>query len=254
MCSILKSKTLIALSLAIALSSTAQAQETSPVSWDGLYAGAAVGVSFSKTSPNTSATGTGYFTGNDISLINPRASENIEALDLNGNVFAGINKSTGNMVYGMKFDLSFMNYNSSSASSRFYDTAPAFTFAVSTKVKSNWAVSLQPQLGYAQGDTLYFASAGPSLSQFEYKFTFTDDFAPQNATVSKSVIKLGFTAGFGLQKKLNNDLSLRVGYSFTRYTDVINATSALRTVPGQGFSHNFKHELHNATVGLVKHF
>jgi len=235
--------------------SPAYAAGASSPAWGGYYAGFTAGASHGTASPTVGTRNTGYFITTDPLQINPQASTGLSKTNLSGNLFYGFNRQTGNTVYGLEADISLDNFNEQYSSGNItYLTAPPSTFSVTTKVKSDWSISLRPRIGYASENSLLYVSAGPSIRRFKYDFLFTDSFTPEYVHVNQSKWTLGWIAGLGYDYKMPNDWSLRTEYLYSSCRNIVNTQSNLRATPTDGFTHNLNFQAYSLRVGLVKMF
>ncbi|MCG8511605.1 MAG: outer membrane beta-barrel protein [Rhodospirillales bacterium] len=236
-------------------SSNANDEKGSSPKWNGQYVGLAVGFSHGKTDPNSDVKQEGYFVTTDPDQVDPQASRNILENNLNGSLLWGMNRQTGNAMYGVEADLLLTNYNKTLRSGDInYLTVPAQTFSVTTKVKSNWQVSVRPRIGYARKTSLFYVSGGPAVTQFKYDFTFTDTNGPEFSNISSSNVKLGWTAGMGYEHKLKDDWSLKAEYLYSYFGNIVKESSNLQTVPADGFDNEVYYSTYNFRIALIKHF
>lgn len=236
-------------------SANAEGEEISRSTWGGQYIGFAVGVAHGKADPTVRAKANGYFITTDPGQVDPQGSRNIDETNLVGSLLWGLNRQTGLTVYGVEADVSLTNFDAQYSSGNIaYISLPTSTFSITTKVRSNWMASIRPRLGYAREDALMYVTAGPSLARFKYDFSFTDTNIPESASVHSSKVKLGWTAGLGYERKLQGDWSWKAEYLYSRFDNIIDESSALRTVPADGFTHKLDHEIHSLRIGLTKKF
>lgn len=233
----------------------AENESTSSSTWDGLYMGITVGASKGKANPTVHAKETTYFTLTDDDQIDPEASHNMDATNVAGSLFFGLNHQINNIVIGLEADVSLTDYNEKYSSGDItYITAPADTFSLSTKVKSNWAFSLRPRLGYAFKKSLLYISGGASMRKFEYDFTFSDTFLlGEYVHMNKNKWKIGWIAGVGYEYKIYDNWSLRAEYFYSSYEDIIDTESDLRNY-SDGFTHKLDFTEHNFRIGLSIQF
>ena len=234
----------------------AESEDTSFSSWGGQYIGFAIGASKGKAEPTTQVKNTTYFTSApDPGQLNPIASTDIDATDVNGNLFWGVNGQTDNLVYGVELNLMLNNYDEQQNSGNIaYLSQPTGTFSMSTRVESNWAVSIRPRLGYAFQKSLIYLTAGPAMRQFNYDFTFSDTHTHTSTAVSENEWELGLIVGFGYEFKIQDAWSLRTEYLYSIYRDVIDTQSILSSQPADGFTHKLDFTEHSLSIGLSRKF
>ena len=243
--------------LALSFINQAIAEDASASSlWQGQYFGVTGGFSTGTADPTVNVKEAGYFTVSlDAAQVDPEASRDMESTDLSTSLFWGLNRHSGNLLYGVEADLSFTDYNKNYESRDIvYDSAPTTTFSVMTNVKSNLAVSLRPRLGYTLNKSLFYASYGPVYRKFDYNFRFTDTFQPQEINVNESEWKLGWAFTLGYEYKMFDTWSLKTEYFSASYEDVVDTQSTTLDFPDDGFTHKMDFEEQGIRVGLYKRF
>lgn len=236
----------------------AENNQISSSAWEGQYIGFTVGPAKGKADPTVHAKVNGYFDTTDPDQTDPEASQNIEATNLSASLFWGINRRTGNILYGLEADVSLTDYNEKYKSGDiYYLTAPGSSFNVVTNIESSWAVSLRARLGYIHEKSLFYISAGPSIKRFKYDFTFTDTIpaAPQLINVNDSKWELGWTAGLGYEFKMQRIWFLKVEYLYSSYKDTINTQSTtIGGFPKDGFTHKLDFTESIFRIGVYRKF
>ncbi len=251
--------TVIAISFAVlCVANPAYAgSNTAPsVEWEGQYAGLTAGFSYGKFDPTVKTQGTGkYFINEDHAQVGSEGSHDLKDTDARGSLFWGFNRQAGRIVYGLEADLSLTYYNEQYDSpSIAYITQPAQSFSLSINIKSDWAFSLRPRVGYVLGKSFFYISAGPEVRRFKYDFSFSDK--PVNneySHISEDKWGLGWTAGLGYEHKMQHDWSFRAEYFYSQYTNIIDTKSGLRNF-ADGFTHELDFEAYIFRIGLSKAF
>lgn len=223
-----------------------------------MYIGITAGASRGKADPTVNAKETGYFLMTDPIQTDPVASHDMDATNLTGRLFLGLNRQIDNMVYGLEADVSLADYNEKYSSGNItYLTLPTNSFSVTTKVKSNGAFSIRPRFGYVFEKSLCYISAGLAIRKFEYDFTFSDSPTWNEYTnVSESKWKIGWTAGLGYERKIRDNWSLRAEYFYSSYENIIDTQSTLRGdfPTTDGFTHKLDFTEHSFRIGLSMQF
>lgn len=235
---------------------SAENKTTSQLKWDGQYLGFSVGASKGKADPTVNVKKTTFFTTTDPEQVDPQASHDMDATNFSGNLFWGLNRQTDNIVYGFEVDVSLASYDEEYNSGRItFLSLTSDSFTLKTRVRSDWALSIRPRLGYAIKNSLFYVSAGPAMRQFKYDFTYSD--SPtynQSANVSESKWKLGLVAGFGYELKMQGAWSFRAEYLYSSYKNIINTQSSLPDYPADGFNHKLDFMDQSLRLGLIKKF
>lgn len=248
--------TIIGLLFIFLTAGQAAAQPGATSSWEGQYLGLGLGGAWGEADPSVHAKKTTYFSGNDPALLNPQGSYDMDLTDLTGNLFWGLNGQKDKLVYGVEINLSLTDYNETHHSGNIaYQTLPTDTFSMTTHVKSDWAVSIRPRVGYALEKSLVYVTAGPALRQFEYDFSFAD--RPtwnQSLHISDTKWRLGLTGGFGYEYQIRDTWSVRTEYLFSIYRNAIDTQSQFASQPADGFTHDLDFMEHSLSIGLSKRF
>ena len=225
--------------------------------WSGQYVGLALGVAHERSIAHVGPQTTTYFSNVDKNQLKPLASKDLDKILLNGSLMWGINRQSGNIVYGLEADISKSDFDEQhSYKNVTFKSAPGQNFNMTTTVSSDWAASLRPRLGYAHDETLYFVSAGPTMTKFNYDFTYSDrPVNNQSASLSSSKIAFGAMAGMGAEHKFLDGWSVRAEYLYSYYANIIDEKSSLTgTYSTDGFDHEIDHETHNLRIGLIRRF
>ncbi|MBL4615647.1 MAG: porin family protein [Magnetovibrio sp.] len=233
----------------------AQSTLTPSVDWSGHYIGLALGVTKAVADPTSRVKSNGYFVTTDPGQVDPQGSQNLKATIFNASLIGGLNRQFGNTVFGLETDIMLANFDEQYSSGNItYITVPGSTFSATTKVESKWIVSLRPRVGYARNSSLFYVSAGPALTRFKYDFTFTDTNGPESSNIRSHKTKLGWAASMGFEHKLQKGWALKAEYLFTNFSNIVKKSSALVTVPADGFNNKVDYRTNNIRLGLVKSF
>lgn len=233
----------------------ASESEKTEFKWDGQYIGAMLGASYGHAQPSSSLRRDTYFLAADKTQLDPLLDESFGGADVTGSLIWGYNKQKSRWIFGVEGDLSLSDYNETHETGNIaYVTQPGSTFQFSTTIKSHATASLRPRVGYIHNDSLFFASAGPALSVFEFDFDFTETFQSRAARSSETAIKLGAALNIGLEHRFRDDWSLRAGYLFTYFPNAVDTTTELSGAEADQFKHEIDYQSHTLRIGLVKRF
>lgn len=247
------------------LATTATAQENSaPADWGGFYAGLAVGGTNGKADPNLSTIqepGT-YFTGTDYLQLDPEGSTDLDTLAPSLSLFGGYSIQNGPWVYGLEAEATLSRFDQEHETpSTVYITNPAISFTMSTRVRTDWMASLRPRLGYAFGDSLISISAGPALSQINYRFQYANNASGgipgQSINDSEDVFALGWAAGLAFEHVLpfEGDWRVKLEYLHYEFPDVIhNKSYDVNYIRTEGFENDLDFRADSIRLGLTKRF
>lgn len=224
------------------------------VNWNGEYVGLSIGATKALADPTAGNVGSSYFITSDPAQVDPEISQDLEATLFNGSLSAGMNRQYGNTVFGLEGDIMMNDFDEQYTSGNItYDTNGT-QFFITTKVNSKWIASLRPRVGYTQDSSLFFVSAGPALTKFEYDFQFSDNNGPESISMKSNKIKLGWAASLGIEHKIQETWALKAEYLFTNFTNVAKTSSRLVTDNTDGFDNKVSYITNNIRIGLVKSF
>jgi outer membrane immunogenic protein len=242
-----------------AAQSDSDSDRNSGAIWNGPYAGLALGVSRGQADVSGQALINGYFVAGDPEQLDPILSRDIDETSINGSLLAGLNHQFDNLVLGVEADLSLNSFDEGYSLTEIpYQTVPTDNFSTSTRIKSDWAGSLRARLGYARDSTLLYISGGPALARFDVDFSYSDRAfgGPKFLRAREKAVKLGWTAGLGLEQRIDGDWSLKGEYLYSNFNNIFKETSTLTSLSnGNGdFSHDIDFETHNFRIAIVRHF
>ena len=147
--------------------------------------------------------------GNAVVHNNATGLDQAPRFDLSGGligVTSGFNVQNGNVVVGYEGDTSASNKKGSA-----FEFPPNGAFG--NQVKENWLSTFRGRVGYAQGNWLIYATAGGALANVE------NSIVGPPGTVSEKHAHWGWTAGGGVEVKLNPDWSANVEYLYVGLQD-----------------------------------
>ena len=165
-------------------------------------------------------------------------------------LFAGYNKVLeNNLLLGLEGDYENRNADDKTSQKQNGVTDPASL----TKTTLRNAASIRGKLGYIFNDnrTLAYVTGGYAVAEIKRKFSNTDTITYPVGSESHTKWQDGWTAGFGLEHLLGNNLSARAEY---RYADYGKETvSVARLYNGNKERQKYDEE-HSIQVGLIYHF
>lgn len=174
-------------------------------SWSGCYIGLQGGYGWS----DVSGVGSEY----DGSL---SGSYSIEMYDFIGGVYAGCNRQSGRMVFGLEADI---EHSSAKGSSVFYDPT---SVAYDETAEFDWLGSVRGRMGVVAKDTLFYLTAG-----WAYGKTTQSVSQPNTSFYDEhSEKRNGWTLGLGVEKFLTNRFIARLEYRFSRLDGYTNLNLA----------------------------
>jgi outer membrane immunogenic protein len=161
--------------------------------WAGSYVGIAGGGVWGGAALRNNATG----------------ADQTPRFDLGGGIIgitAGFNVQGGNTVLGLEGDISAANKKGSAI-----EFPPNAAF--SNEVSERWLSTFRGRVGYARDNWLLYATAGGALANV------TSSIVAPVGTISDQQWHWGWTAGGGVEFKLNQDWSAKVEYLYVGLQD-----------------------------------
>lgn len=170
--------------------------------WSGPYVGVQIGGVSSKTDV-------------DIAVYNYKG--NYKLSGFSGGVFAGYNiLSTNDILFGVEADI---NYISADKSKTVYRGNTNFSFlsvnsTVNYKLRQYWDASLRARIGKViDNKYLPYITAGAAWTKVGASYPGTTVGSVKKKTLS------GWTAGAGIEVKINKNLNARIQYRYSDYGD-----------------------------------
>ncbi len=187
--------------LTIALIAGVSAQSND---WKGFYIGGnAGGVKGSSDSHTfTVFSPTGYFAMSSIPAIAAAGRQKLSPRGFTGGGQLGYNFQHGHWLFGVEADFGVMHVSDNLFVTAPYPCCAPTQFTVSQKLSTDWLFTARPRLGFGNNHVMVYGTGGLAMTNFNYTALFTDNFATahENATISE--MKLGWTAGGGVEFKV----------------------------------------------------
>ena len=190
--------------------------------WAGSYVGIAGGGAWGGASLRNNVTG----------------ADQTPRFDLGGGIFgitSGFNLQRANNVLGFEADISAMNKKGSA-----FEFPPNAAF--SNEVSERWLSTFRGRIGYARDNWLLYATAGGALANV------ANNLLTPSGKISDQQWHWGWTAGGGVEVKLNEDWSAKVEYLYVGLQD----KSYFNPTPSPVFASNQRLHLddHIVRVGV----
>jgi outer membrane immunogenic protein len=190
--------------------------------WAGAYVGVAGGGAWGGATLRNNATG----------------ADQTPRFDMSGGIVgitSGFNIQSGNGLLGFEGDISAVSKKGSA-----FEFPPNLAF--SNEVREQWLSTFRGRVGYARDNWLLYATAGGALANV------TNNIVAPAGTISDQQWHWGWTAGGGLEVKLNQDWSAKVEYLYVGLQD----KSYFNPAPSPGFPGNQRLHLddHIVRVGV----
>jgi outer membrane immunogenic protein len=169
---------------------------------------------------------------------NATGADQTPRFDLGGGIVgvtAGFNVHGGNALFGLEGDISIANKKGSAI-----EFPPNAAF--SNEVNERWLSTFRGRLGYARDNWLLYATAGGALADV------TSSIVAPAGTISDRQWHWGWSAGGGVEFKLNQGWSAKVEYLYVGLQD----KSYFNPAPSPAFPSNQRLHLedHILRVGV----
>ncbi len=226
--------------------------------WAGLYGGITIGALHGKADPDTTTTDGSYFNTENINKLNDTFQKDVSGSTPTASALLGYLKQNDNFLYGIQADLTVMGFNEKKSTTTNYILPSNLENITDTRIKSKFSLAIRPTVGYSFGDTMVQFGAGPVISRFDHKFSFTDGYAAETSSNS-SKTEVGVSADIAIKHKFDNGLILQGAYTYSHFSNIVDDSSLLkRTASGptttDRFSYDSDFESHNISIGLIKYF
>jgi len=198
-------------------------------SWSGCYVGVTLGGAFGRVNYNG-------VPNEPLGVLFPGlAAASTGTLDPKGVIAGGeggCNLQVNQFVFGLETDFSgFGNFHTSKSAAFTREfTGPGFDVVTAntanTTASANWLFTLRPRVGFAFGNSLFYATGGLAVANFNFSQSvfFQNHFflgqillppTTQNGSFNTSVP--GWTVGGGFEYALSNNWSVKAEYLYVAF-------------------------------------
>jgi outer membrane immunogenic protein len=219
----------------------------SAASWDGFYVGLYAGPNIQQGHATTTTTfsGAGYFASSSVTAINAVGGQHPSTTGVNFGGLVGFNWTIGgNWVAGLEADMGINADESSTGSGDIYPCCTSTSFGIVSKTRTRWVFTARPRLGYSWDDMLAYVTAGVAMTDLKSSFIFTDTYADAHASGFFNDTRVAWTAGGGIEKQLDSDVSARFEYLYADFGSIGGTSANLLAYhpriayPANVFAHN----------------
>jgi opacity protein-like surface antigen len=172
----------------------------------------------------------------------------------------GYNAQNGATVYGFEMDADAFGVKGDRSAGAVYVVAPLTAFTLGETTKADCLVTLRGRIGYADGNSLWYGTAGVAQTAIKIEDSFSDTFATAAESVSKSKSKTGWTLGAGYEYTMPNRWSFKaelLGLDFGKVSvdgGTLTAFTPAVPFPTNTFSHTAKLKSEVVRVGFNYRF
>lgn len=205
----------------------------------------------------------GYFLPENYSVVNKTGRQRGKNNGFIGGATFGYNYQKGLFVVGGEVDFGSRRIESSEISTAPYNIPATSSFVFKQSVKSDWLFTARPRVGISLKKALVYATGGVAVTNIEYDGNFSDNIlsAKENGSFKKT--KTGWTAGGGIEFKINNRWSAKGEYLFSQFgrSKITSnnftsdfAPNLIVTFPLQVFEHSTNLNTHSIRFGINYRF
>jgi len=228
--------------------------------WTGAYVGLSAGYTDAKSDQTVALSGA--WTAESAALQSNVVSfypNNTKVQNFNYGAQLGYNMQTGGgLVVGLEADVSGIAGSDTAGKPLTATTPfPALSYASSTTFDPKVAFGIKAKLGFASGNTLFYATGGWGWTTADISMDITSN-GGYHKTASTSHTFDGYQIGGGIEHKLSPNMSLRLDYTYTDQGDFVFNTAY---APGSTFvtpayveTFNSDLRMHSIRLGVNFHF
>jgi outer membrane immunogenic protein len=229
--------------------------------WCGFYVGGNVGWAAGRETVTTTSFFPAPFLPVDVAGINTAASPALSANGVIGGAQLGYNWQFGRAVIGLEADVDIPSLKTSTSGTFPFPSTlpggaigpPTAFFTTATSVSTDWLVTLRPRVGVASNDWLFYVTGGLAVAKENFSQTI-NVIAPFVLTDTYSATQAGWTAGAGIEAKLNPNVSLKLEYLYVDLGTTPAAAGALNPAfAGSGVNSSTRLTTSVARVGINWH-
>lgn len=203
--------------------------------WTGAYIGVNVGYHDAKSDQSVTVGGSWASESQTLrDFVTTSYPADSKAQDVNFGGQIGYNYQTaGGLVMGLEADVSALSGKESSVRGPMaYPAAPALTYTVASTFDPKVSYGLKAKLGFASGNTLFYATGGWSWTNTDIGVDITSSGNYHKAATISHTFD-GYQIGGGVEQRLGSNLSVRLDYAYTDQGDVTFDTVYM---PGSAFA------------------
>jgi len=199
--------------------------------WAGWYVGLNAGGDWGTADPSTTIAQSGFFAFCPacVSDVANGGRQSFRTDGFTGGAQAGYNWQIGNWVAGLEADFEYFRSQGSSTAT-FFSPAPGCvcTATIQSALTTNWLLTARPRLGFVVSDNyLFYGTGGLAVSELKGNWNYMDNFGGGISTESgsESQVKAGWTAGGGVEAKLQGNWVLGAEYLYVKFNDISTSST-----------------------------
>ena len=182
--------------------------------WAGWYLGGNLGYGWGNSTTKTSTvfSPTGYFAATSVSAIDGSGENKINSNGWTGGVTGGHNWQFDRILLGVEAELGAMRLKGSHSSTATYPCCAPTRFTINQTAKGDNLFMLRGRIGYVDGRSLYYLTAGAAATEVKVQESFSDNFAAAAQSGSSKSTKTSYAVGGGYEYRFQNDWTAKIEY------------------------------------------
>jgi outer membrane immunogenic protein len=214
---------------ALFLAGVSLSLHAAPAQWTGFYLGINSGYAWGETQAHLSIaipSERSYFGETDQHLVEQAADHDLDAQGYTGGLQLGYNQCWNcGLLIGIETDMNALLLTRSHTVHSPYPNYSGVSYRLHQHFSTDWLYTLRPRIGFAYRRLLTFATGGLTLTDLNYKQTYSDDYLSityppthdVDFSASKSTLSVGWSVGGGLEYLLGKRFSTSLSYLYTRF-------------------------------------
>jgi outer membrane immunogenic protein len=221
--------------------------------WSGWYVGANAGYAFGKSNFSTSVSSNpgGFFSPAEIAAHASNGSGSLSPNGFTGGIQLGYNWQWNRVVFGIEGDIDALMLKADRSVTYPDPTIGGDIDNIQQSIKTEWLATIRPRLGYAFGNFLPYITGGVAGTQIKATTTYSESLGA-TGTSSVSKLKIGWTAGLGLEYALWSRWSVKAEYLYASFGSVAFDTPL--NVPGAAMTNSVDLKAHIVRLGVNYRF
>jgi outer membrane immunogenic protein len=187
-------------------------------------------------------------------------AQQVKPAGLIGGIDAGYDAHSGNWVFGLAADLSWLHHSDSASTTATYPCCAPTAFTVTQSVSTKYLATVRARIGYDVGGTVVYATGGYAGIKARYSALFTDTFATALEAGTSSKFRSGWVIGGGADIKITPNWTIQPEFlhadfgHFNAPAGTLTAFTPAIPFPTNVFTHRASLKANIARVGFHYHF
>lgn len=217
--------------------------------WSGFYMGGNVGYIRGDVSQSIAFHNSWLTDGTqDDTFLKRFTDQQLKANGFIGGAQAGYRYQIQHWVPGVVMDFDYVRLNKNYASGNVFNAISGNTYTVDASYKTNWLLTLRPQLGYSFGRVLPYLTGGFAAIREKYSQTITQRNLVFTEKAAFSKVDPGWTIGAGADVALRQHWQLMAEYLYARFRS--KSAYSAGSVANYDATHAVRPSMHVVRLGV----